>query len=89
MHPRLATAVPATTGTAAADAGLATGRPVRQTARRTPTETVQAWRQHLPRGMRPLPRPGPRSRWWLTRNPWFESDLLPILHARVADALAG
>ena len=56
---------------------------------RTLTETVQAWRQHLQRGVLPLPHPSPRNRLWLARNPWFERDLLPVLRARVADALAG
>ncbi|WP_427852296.1 uracil-DNA glycosylase family protein [Stenotrophomonas acidaminiphila] len=56
---------------------------------RTLTGTMQAWRQHLQRGVLPLPHPSPRNRLWLVRNPWFESDLLPVLRARVADALAG
>ncbi|MGE8219918.1 MAG: uracil-DNA glycosylase family protein [Stenotrophomonas acidaminiphila] len=55
----------------------------------TLTGTVQAWRRHLQRGVLPLPHPSPRNRLWLVRNPWFESDLLPVLRARVADALAG
>lgn len=50
---------------------------------------MQAWRQHLQRGVLPLPHPSPRNRLWLARNPWFERDLLPVLRARVADALAG
>jgi len=55
---------------------------------RTLTDTVQAWREHLARGVLPLPHPSPRNRLWLARNPWFETDLLPVLRERVADALA-
>lgn len=36
----------------------------------------------------PLPHPSWRNTGWLKRNPWFESDLLPVLRTAVADALA-
>ena len=55
---------------------------------RTLTDTVQAWREHLARGVLPLPHPSPRNRLWLARNPWFETELLPVLRERVASALA-
>jgi uracil-DNA glycosylase len=35
----------------------------------------------------PLPHPAWRVRMWITRNPWFERDLLPRLRARIAAAL--
>ena len=54
---------------------------------RTLTDTVLAWREHLARGVLPLPHPSPRNRLWLTRNPWFETELLPVLRERVAAAL--
>ncbi len=54
---------------------------------RTLTDTVQAWRTHLQHGVLPLPHPSPRNRLWLARNPWFESELLPVLRQRVAEAL--
>jgi len=54
---------------------------------RTLTGTVLAWREHLAHGILPLPHPSPRNRLWLTRNPWFETDLLPELRQRVATAL--
>ncbi len=54
---------------------------------RSLTETVHAWRQHLPRRHMPLPHPSPRNRLWLKRNPWFEAELLPILRTQVAMAL--
>lgn len=53
------------------------------------TDTVRDWRKHLARGVLPLPHPSPRNRLWLARNPWFETELLPVLRARVAAALSG
>ncbi len=46
----------------------------------TLTETVRAWRKHLPRFL-PLPHPSPRNRIWLKRNPWFETEVIPDLRA--------
>ena len=46
------------------------------------TETVRAWRDYLPARL-PLPHPSWRNTAWLRRNPWFETDLLPELRARV------
>ena len=34
-----------------------------------------------------LPHPSWRSTGWMTRNPWFETAILPILRSRVAAAL--
>lgn len=53
------------------------------------TDTVRNWRQHLDRGVLPLPHPSPRNRPWVMHNPWFESELLPVLRQRVAAALQG
>lgn len=54
----------------------------------TLTATVQNWRQHLQqRKILPLPHPSPRNRLWLSRNPWFEAELLPELRRLVALAL--
>ena len=50
------------------------------------TATVQHWRDHLP-GDVPLPHPSWRNTAWLKRNPWFEAELLPVLRARVQEAL--
>jgi uracil-DNA glycosylase len=50
-------------------------------------ETMLAWRQHLKRKQRPrvlpLPHPSWRNNKWLTDNPWFESELLPVLRREV------
>ena len=48
----------------------------------TVTETVKAWKEFLPNQL-PLPHPSPRNNIWLKRNPWFTTDLLPILKKRV------
>lgn len=49
-------------------------------------DTVLGWRDHLP-GAIPLPHPSWRNTAWLKRNPWFEADLLPVLRARVKEAM--
>jgi uracil-DNA glycosylase len=52
------------------------------------TELVQGWREHWPAAL-PLPHPSPRNNRWLKQNPWFETDVLPTLRARVAQVLDG
>lgn len=51
------------------------------------TRTVAAWREHAPRAF-PLPHPSWRNTAWLKRNPWFEAELLPVMRARLREALA-
>ncbi|HTH15983.1 MAG TPA: uracil-DNA glycosylase family protein [Magnetospirillum sp.] len=51
------------------------------------TETVAAWRDHLP-GTVPLPHPSWRTTAWQRKNPWFDAELLPELRRRVHAALA-
>ena len=53
----------------------------------TLTETVASWRSYA-ESVIPLPHPSWRNTAWLKRNPWFESDLLPVLQHRVRSALA-
>ncbi len=50
------------------------------------TKTVEAWRS-CPDGVFPLPHPSWRNTGWLKRNPWFESELLPVVRARVAEEM--
>ena len=50
------------------------------------TGTVQNWQDHLPSAI-PLPHPSWRNTAWLKANPWFETDLLPVLRSRVQKAL--
>jgi len=52
------------------------------------TETVRSWRELAPKVF-PLPHPSWRNTGWLKRNPWFETDLLPALRARVNEVLNG
>ena len=52
------------------------------------TETVKNWReiyyaQSHPRRL-PMPHPSWRNNGWLGANPWFETELLPVLRAEVA-----
>ncbi len=50
------------------------------------TDRVAGWRDHAPR-LFCLPHPSWRNTGWLNRNPWFASDLLPVLRARVQEVL--
>lgn len=50
------------------------------------TETVAAWREHLPTYL-PMPHPSWRNIAWLRRNPWFEDEVTPYLRSRVAAML--
>jgi uracil-DNA glycosylase len=54
--------------------------------RATLTDTVRDARAYLPRFL-PLPHPSPRNQMLLRRNPWFETDIVPLLRTRVAHAL--
>ncbi|WP_460086629.1 uracil-DNA glycosylase family protein [Roseibium sp. LAB1] len=53
------------------------------------TETVSNWRQHFERqehgkpAVLPLPHPSWRNNAWLRKNPWFETELLPVLRDEV------
>lgn len=52
------------------------------------TATVANWRMILAQERRPrilpLPHPSWRNNGWLRKNPWFESELVPVLRAEVA-----
>ncbi|MEM8632976.1 MAG: uracil-DNA glycosylase family protein [Pseudomonadota bacterium] len=50
------------------------------------TATVRRWREFAP-GAIVLPHPSWRNSGWLKRNPWFETDVLPDLRARVSEVL--
>ncbi len=53
--------------------------------RGTMTERVRAFRDHLPRYF-PLPHPSWRTTGWERKNPWFQTELLPVLRQNVASA---
>ena len=42
------------------------------------TETVRQWNDYLPKYL-PLPHPSPRNQFWLRKNEWFASEVLPYL----------
>ena len=54
---------------------------------KTMTEAVSRHAE-APAGQFPLPHPAWRSRLWMGKNPWFETEVLPALRAKVALALA-
>lgn len=54
--------------------------------KRTLTETVADWQSFMPRHL-PLPHPSGRNNLWLSRNPWFEEDVLPALRDRVGSLI--
>jgi uracil-DNA glycosylase len=49
-------------------------------------ETVRRWRDYLP-DVVVLPHPSWRNTAWLTRNPWFEAEVVPYLRQRVTRIL--
>ncbi len=55
--------------------------------RTTLTETVRNWRAYRPTII-PLPHPSPRNNLWLKKNPWFATELQPMLAERVQRVLA-
>jgi uracil-DNA glycosylase len=62
-----------------------------EAAGKTLQDTMLAWRRHLRRKRRPrvlpLPHPSWRNNAWITRNPWFEMELLPVLRREVRKLL--
>jgi len=50
-------------------------------------EWVRNWQGPAGIGIFPLPHPSWRNTGWLNRNPWFGTDLLPDLRARVRAVL--
>ena len=54
-------------------------------------ETMITWRQHLRRKRHPRVLPLPHPSWhnnaWLKQNPWFETELLPVLRRKVRPLL--
>jgi len=52
----------------------------------TVRETVKVWKDFWPERL-PLPHPSPRNNMWLKRNPWFTTELLPILREQVQTIL--
>lgn len=59
---------------------------LKSTKKKTLTATVEAFPIYLPDYL-PLVHPSPRNRYWLTRNPWFEKEVVPYLQSRVKELL--
>lgn len=59
---------------------------MKETKQKNLTETVRNWENYGPQ-LLPLPHPSPRNNIWLSKNPWFEQDLLPQLKNRVKELL--
>jgi uracil-DNA glycosylase len=53
------------------------------------TRAVADWRASAAQGVFPLPHPSWRNTGWLTRNPWFAAELLPVLRCRLEQVLNG
>lgn len=51
-------------------------------AKGTLTETVNSYPEYLPKYF-VLPHPSPRNRFWFSKNPWFEREVVPELQERV------
>jgi uracil-DNA glycosylase len=50
------------------------------------TARVESWRDYAP-DIFSLPHPSWRNTGWIKKNPWFETDLLPVLRAQVTSLL--
>ncbi|MBO3096907.1 uracil-DNA glycosylase family protein [Gelidibacter pelagius] len=59
---------------------------LKKQAKKTLTETVADCQDYLPKYF-PLPHPSPRNRFWLTRNPWFDKEVVPILNQEIKKVL--
>ncbi len=56
-------------------------------AKKTLTETVRNYQDYTPTYI-PLPHPSPRNRFWLTKNPWFTEEIVPVLRDAFAKAVS-
>ena len=59
---------------------------LKETAKRTLTETVGDYKTYLPNYF-PVPHPSPTNRFWRAKNPWFEEAIVPELQSKVKTIL--
>jgi len=50
------------------------------------TETVKNYKEYLPKYI-VIPHPSPRNRFWLTKNPWFEEEVVPVMQDKISTLL--
>ena len=55
---------------------------------KTLTERVRNYRSYLPQYL-VLPHPSPRNNIWISKNPWFEKEMLPIIPKLISETLQG
>ncbi|MEO1416373.1 MAG: uracil-DNA glycosylase family protein [Bacteroidota bacterium] len=60
-----------------------------KTRKKTLAETVKYWHSYVEKGFIPLVHPSPRNIMWQRKNPWFESEVVPAIRAKVWEVLAG
>lgn len=59
---------------------------LKKSRKRNLTETVRSYKEYLPQYL-PLPHPSPRNNIWQKKNPWFMTEVIPILRERTAHLL--
>ena len=59
---------------------------LKDNAKRTLTETVDNYPAYLPKYF-VLPHPSPRNRFWLTKNPCFERNVIPVLQQKIKEII--
>lgn len=59
---------------------------LKNSVKKTLTETVDNFHEYLPKYF-VLPHPSPRNRFWLTKNPWFEKEVLPVFKNKIQKIL--
>lgn len=60
---------------------------LKEKTKKTLTDTVAHYQDYLPDYF-PMPHPSPRNRFWLTRNPWFEGEVVAELKKSVRTILS-
>ncbi|MGS0525915.1 uracil-DNA glycosylase family protein [Zobellia nedashkovskayae] len=62
-------------------------RYLKDLSKRNLTENVASYHEFLPKFF-PLPHPSPVNRFWMSKNPWFESDVVPELQTLISSLLS-
>lgn len=60
---------------------------LKNTRKKSLTETVRAWEEYLPRYI-PFPHPSPLNNIWLHKNNWFKESMLPSIRKIIQSALS-